>query len=1038
MSGSNGVQRGPLAWMAGNTVAANLLMLVLLIGGVIIGQNVTQEVFPEFSMDTVSISVPYPGASPEEVESGIVLTVEEAVQGLEGIKEIRSTASEGSGQVTVEAQEGADLDRLWQEVKAEVDRITTFPEEAEEPNVSIASREREVISFVLYGSNDPHVLRNAAEQARDALLNDPGVTQVDLVGTRDLEIKIDVPSEQLRRYDVTLDDISQELRQASLEVGAGTLETTGGDILVRVKDLRETAREYRQLPILNDTNGSRLLLEDIGTVTDGFADTDAWASYDGHKALMIEVYRVGNQTPGGVADAAKQVVEDLNAELPGKLSLSVVRDMSEIFNQRAELLVKNAFLGLGLVFVLLAIFLEMRLAFWVSLGIPISFLGAFLFLPLTSFSINMVTMFAFIVTLGVVVDDAIVVGENIYAKRRQGKGLFPAAVHGVREVAMPVTFSVLTNMLAFLPLFFVPGMMGKVFRSIPIVVVCVFLVSLIEVLVILPAHLGHQRQGWRWGPLGPLARMQARFSDFFERFVAKVYGPFLRFVLRNRYSVIALALACLLAVVGYVQSGRMGLVLFPTVESDFAYAEAVLPYGTSAQRVREVENRLVQSAQTVVENNGGEQLGEGVFSRVNENTITLRLFLTDAKTRPISTSAVTRAWREELGPISGLESIEFQADRGGPGSGKALTVRLSHRDQEILEEAGRHLAANLEEYSGVSDIDDGSAQGKRQYDIQLRPAGRRAGLTSREVANQVRYALYGAEAVKLQRGRNEVTVRLRLPQEQRSREATLENLVLRTPRGEMLLRDAARLLPGRAYTSISRTDGRRVISVTANVQPRSKTERLVQELKADVLPQLTQRYQGLSFSFEGRQADIRESMTALVYGLLLALLGIYAMLAVPFKSYLQPLIIMTCIPFGLVGAVLGHLIMGYSLSVMSMFGVVALSGVVVNDSLVLIDFANRRRRNGMCAVYAVLDAAQQRFRPILLTTLTTFGGLAPMIWETSMQARFLIPMAISLGYGIVFATLIILLLVPCLYLILEDVKRLVGLPTAVPVEDLRC
>lgn len=1038
MNESASPKRGPLAWMAGNTVAANLLMLVLLVGGLIIGQNVTQEVFPEFSLDTVSISVPYPGASPEEVESGIILAVEEAVQGVEGIKEVRSTASEGVGRVTVEAQESADLDRLWQDVKAEVDRINTFPDEAEEPSVTIASRQREVISFVLYGSQDQHVLRNAAEQTRDALLNDPGITQVDLVGTRDLEIKIEVPQEQLRRYGLTLGDISSEVRNTSLEVGAGTLETPGGDILVRVKDLRETAREYRQLPILNDTNGSRILLEDIGSVTDGFADTDAWASYNGQKALMIEVYRVGDQTPVGVASAARKVVEAFNEELPEPLQVSVVRDLSEIFNQRAELLLKNAFLGLGLVFVLLAIFLEMRLAFWVSLGIPISFLGAFLFLPLTSFSINMVTMFAFIVTLGIVVDDAIIVGENIYAQRRQGLPLFQAAVAGVREVALPVTFSVLTNMLAFLPLFFVPGMMGKVFRSIPIVVVCVFLVSLIESLLILPAHLGHQRPGWRKGPLAPLARLQAAFSDRFERFVAAVYGPFLRFVLRNRYSVLAVALAGLMATVGYIQSGRMGLVLFPTVESDFAYVEAVLPYGTAAERVRQIETRLVQAGQEVIQANGGEQLGEGIFSRVSENTITLRLFLTDAQTRPMSTSEVTRAWREQIGPLPGLESLEFQADRGGPGSGKALTVRLSHRNQETLEAAGQSLAETLGDYAGVSDIDDGSAQGKRQYDIHLLPAGRRAGLSSREVANQVRYALYGAEAVKLQRGRNEVTVRIRLPQDQRRREATLENLVLQSPRGEIPLRDAARLVPGRAYTSISRTEGRRVIAVTANVQPRSRTERLVQELKADVLPQLASRYKGLSFSFQGRQADIRESVSALIYGLLLALLGIYAMLAIPFKSYLQPLIIMICIPFGLVGAVLGHLIMGYSLSVMSLFGVVALAGVVVNDSLVLIDFANRRRRAGTCTVQAVINAAKQRFRPILLTTLTTFGGLAPMIWETSMQARFLIPMAISLGYGIVFATTITLLLVPCLYLILEDGKRMAGLPSAVAAEDLQC
>lgn len=1020
-------KKGPIAWMAGNPVAANLLMLIFLVGGLLMALQIKQEVFPEFSTDIVRISVPYPGASPEEVEQGIILALEEAVQGLEGIKEVVSTASEGSAQVSVEAMEGTDINRLWQEVQTEVDRVTTFPDEAEEPEVVIASHKRQVVFFALYGVDDERVLRNAAERVRDGLLLNPGITQVEIDGARDMEIHIDVQQDKLRRYDLTLQDLANRIRQASIELGAGTLETSGGDILVRVKDLRRTAAEYRQLPVIVDAEGGSITLEDLGTVREGFEDSDVWATYNGQKALMIEVYRVGDQTPVEVSELAQKAIAEQELSVPADLQLSLVRDRADIFSQRAKLLLKNAYLGLGLVFLLLTIFLELRLAFWVIMGIVISFLGAFLLLPLTSFSINMITMFAFIVTLGIVVDDAIVVGENIYYHRRQGSSSFAAALVGAREVAMPVTFSVLTNMIAFLPMFFIPGVMGKIFKFIPMVVVAVFLVSLIESLFILPAHLGHQRYSWKTGPFKLIARFQFRFSTFLENFIAYKFAPFLDFILRFRYTFLGLALALLLISLGYIQSGRMGMVLFPSVESDYAFAEAVLPYGSPASRINEVETRLIEAAQKVIEqNNGDGKLAKGIYSRINENNIQIRAFLTPPKVRPISTKAFSDAWRDKTGKIPGVETISFQSDRGGPGSGKDLTVQLSHRNQEILEQAGQALAEKIKDFAGVSDVDDGSAQGKRQYDIQVLAAGKRMDLSSRDVANQIRHALYGAEALKLQRGRNEVTVRIRLPKEERTREATLENLILQSPEGEILLREAARLSPNRAYTSIKRKDGRRVISVTANVRPRDKTEQLVNALKASTLPELTRSFSGLSYSFEGHQADIRESISSLISGLLMALLGIYALLAIPFRSYAQPLIIMVCIPFGLIGALVGHILLGYTLSVMSLFGVVALSGVVVNGSLVLIDFANRLRRTGVGPCEAVHRAALQRFRPILLTTLTTFGGLGPMILETSRQARFMIPMAISLGFGILFASMITLLLVPSLYMILEDVSYLLG------------
>ncbi|MFW6455952.1 MAG: efflux RND transporter permease subunit [Desulfohalobiaceae bacterium] len=1022
-----GLPRGPLAWMAGNSVAANLIMLFFLLGGLLMARNVTQEVFPEFSLDTVSVSIPYPGASPEEVEQGIILAVEEEVQGLEGVKEIRSTAAEGRASIQVEALEGADLNRLWQDVDSAVSRIVTFPDEAEEPEISISERRRGVLSMAVSGPEDELVLREAAEIVRDELLQEPGITQVDMQGVRDLEIQAEVGQENLRRFDLNLEDLARTMRRASVDLGAGNIRTPEGDLLLRMQDRRDTAQEFAQIPVLTEQDGSSIKLGDLGRVKMGFEDTDSWSRVGGRPAVLLEVYRIGDQTPASVSRATRNVLAKLEQRLPEQIQTSILRDRSQVFEQRAQLLQKNAYLGLALVFILLALFLEARLAFWVSLGIPISFLGSFIFLAGTSFSLNMITMFAFIVTLGIVVDDAIVVGENIYHHRRQGLGMLQAAATGVREMAMPIVFSVLTNMVAFMPMFFIPGVMGKIFSNIPLVVICVFAVSLLECLFVLPAHLAHVREKRESGPLRHLARMQARFSQWIERLIQDLFGPALGAVLRWRYTALALGLAVLLGTLGYVQSGRMGMELFPTVESPFAFAQATLPEGAAREDLEGVEERLTKAAQAVVEEHGGQRLAKDILTKVSGNSVEARIYLTEPGKRPIGTSEVTRLWREQTGRIPGLESIKFEADRGGPGGGKALTVQLSHRDQDLLEQAGADLGRSLEDFSGVSDIDDGSASGKRQLDIRLSELGERLGLSSREVANQVRHAYYGAEALRQQEGRNEVTVRVFLPEEERRSRSSLEDMLLRRSSGEMLLRDAVVQDQGRAYTSISRMDGRRVVNVTANVQPRSKTEQLVAELRRDVLPGLQEQYPGLGFSFEGRQSDLRESVGSLMQGLLLALLALYALLAVPFRSFVQPVIIMACIPFGVVGAVFGHLIMGYSLSLMSLFGIVALSGVVINNSLVLIHFTNQLRQKGLDLQQAAQKAGMLRFRPILLTTLTTFGGLSPMILETSRQARFLIPMAISLGFGLLFAMLVILFLVPCVYMLVEDLAKLFGL-----------
>ena len=881
-----------------------------------------------------------------------------------------------------------------------------------------------MLTVALHGPVDELTLRSAADSIRDRLLLDEHIAQVELTGVKDCEVKVEIPQATLRRYGMTLADAAEAISKASVELGGGSLKTESGDILVRVKDRREYADQYAKLPLLTQADGTRILLEDVATVKEGFEESNTWADFDGDPSVMIVVYRVGDQTPTEVSKAGRAAIDELNQTLPKGLKLTIVDDRSERFTQRAELLMKNAFQGLALVFIFLALFLETRLAFWVSLGIPVSFLGSFIFLSAADFSINMISMFAFIVTLGIVVDDAVVVGENVYHWRAKGLSPIKAAVAGVREVALPVVFSVLTNLVSFLPIYFIPGHLGLVFKVMPLVVAAVFSVSLIESLFILPAHLSHRGRKTPLWPLNHLERWQSRFSQAFESFVRNQFGAFLRIMIHHRYAVIALGIAMMAALYGYVASGRMGLEMFPKSESDYAYCEATLPYGSSQSKLTAVEKELIQSARTVIDKNGGENLSAGVLSTVSDNVIEVRIYLTDMDKRALSTTQVTERWREATPTFTGLESIRFESNMGGPGSGKNLTVRLSHVDGKILEKAGAELAEALSQYTIVHDIDDGSAQGKRQYDIKLLPLGERMGLTSEDVATQVRYAFQGAKALQQQRGRNEVTVRVSLPQSERSTEFTLENLVLRSDTGEIYLRDAAKLIPGRAYTEIERINGRRTIEVTANVTPQARAENILKEVRTQIYPKLAQKYPGLDLRLGGHQEEMRKALNFLLTGSLMALFGIYALLAIPFRSYTQPLIIMVSIPFGIIGAILGHIIMGYSMSVNSIFGMVALSGVVVNDSLVLIDFANRQVAQGTSHLEAIVSAGIQRFRPIILTTVTTFGGLIPMITETSQQARMMIPMALSLGFGVLFSTAVILVMVPSLYIVLDDFSRL--------------
>jgi len=1024
---------GAIAWMASNSVAANLLMMACLIGGLFFMSMIQQEVFPEFEIDIVQIQVIYPGASPEEIESGILLVIEDAVVNVDGIDEVKSVAKEGSGVVRVSVISNSELQQISLDIEKEINRITTFPDDAEPPQISIMSHRRQVVNLSLFGAASAKVLHELGEEFRQHLLLHSDISHVELAGIQPREMSIEISQDNLRRYKISLAEISLRIKNASLDLPGGSIKTQGGEILIRMKERKDYSTQFAQLPIINSADGSEVLLGQIATIKDGYAETDYSATFNGKPAIMLKVYGVGSQTPIEVSDAVKVQIDAASSFLPKSIKVEIRYDTSKVYAQRVDLLMRNSAMGLALVFILLAIFLELRLAFWVMMGIPIAFLGAFLVLPFIGVTLNMITLFAFIVALGIVVDDAIVIGENIYHYRQDGFSALDSAILGAQDMAKPVTFSILTNITTFIPLLFIPGMMGKIFFMIPLVISTVFLLSLIESLFVLPHHLAHLKPVKSGGFQSWYHKKQQRFSHAFRNWVVNSYGPVLDLALRQRYIVIVTAFAILFLVLSYALSGRMGMSVFPKTESDFVRVSFSLPYGSAVEKTQKIADHLINTVQDLAtEIPNGDKLLIGVYSEVGSggsHNGAIKAYVADPEIREkiMSTAEFGELWREKAGAMMGLDTILFESDAGGPGGGAALTVELNHRNIEVLAQASSELAEIIRAYPIAKDVDDGFSKGKQQLDFTLLPEGKSLGFTASNVARQIRNAFYGSEVLRQQRGRDEIKVMVRLPKDERILEQNIHELLLWTPNGkEIPLTEVVTIKRGWAYTEIKRRNGNRNVQVTADVSPRSKAGEIINDLTENEFPTLLAKYPGLNYSFEGQQADMADSLGSLKSSFVVAILVIYALLAIPFQSYILPLIVIMSIPFGVIGAIMGHVLMGYDLSILSLLGIIALSGIVVNDSLVLIDYANQLEQKGDKSAFSVIKMASiQRFRPIFITTVTTFCGLFPMILETSRQAKILIPMAISIGFGILFATLITLFLIPALYLFINDVRVLV-------------
>ena len=1017
--------RGPIAWMARNSIAAHLIMIILLVGGVWTAITMQKEVDPNFQLDIVEVFVAYPGAAPAEVEQGILLPVEEAVRGVPGIAETRSSAREGSGLVRYELVAGVDRIKAYQDIDQAVAQIRTFPDDAEKPEVRLQARTREVMSVVLYGDADIWELRQLAERTREQLLNQPDITQVELGNVPDYITHVEIPLDVLREYGLTLGQVADIIEQSSRDVAAGSIDTSGGQVLLRINERKLWGGQLAEIVVVSADTGAPVTLGDIATIIDGFEERGFHSQFNRQPSVELEIYRIGEQSPLDIAKAVETVLTDLDTTLPPGIQYRIDNNRAEDFNDRLNLLLKNGVLAVLIIVLILSLFLEYRLSFWIMMGMAISFIGSFTLLPALDISINMISMFGFLVALGIVVDDAIVVGENVYEHHERGLDRMSAAIVGTQEVARPVTFSILTNIVAFLPVLFLPGVTGNYWWPLPAVVIVVLMFSLAEALFILPAHLAHIGRRSKT-PVGEEVHgWQRRVSRSVSNWMNTRYRPFLDLCLRHRYITLTASLVLLVVTSAYAWSDHMGMILMPEVSADEIEAGIRLPVGTTRDQSAAVAERVTLATQRMFEEHDLYKVAEGIKTNVRGQTfIDVEIVMKPPSERDMSTAEVIRLWRDEIGDIEGVDQITFEAERG-PGSYRPdINIDLSHADIDVLAAAGEVLLEQLNSFEATRDVSDNYDPGKSQLNFTLLPEGRALGLTPQMVGRQVRDAFYGAVALRHLRGTNEVEVRVKLPEAERENMKYLDDFVVWTPDGvEVPLSSVVEITTGEAFRSIERRDGRRVITIRAKVEPKSASNRVLRVVREEMLPQLRADFPGITWSFEGSQAEMRESTATLWGGFGLAMAVVYALLAIAFGSYVQPLIVMMAIPFGIVGAVLGHVILGYDLSLVSMMGVVAVSGVVVNGALILVHHANRNRER-MSVYDAIHEAGLRRFRPIMLTTLTTFGGLTPIILETSRQAYHLIPMAVSLGFGIIFATSITLVVVPCLYLVLEDLRRL--------------
>jgi multidrug efflux pump subunit AcrB len=1045
-------RRGLISWFIANPVAANLLMVVLLVGGSLSAYNLRSQVFPTISPGTVVVTVPFPGATPAEVEEGVTRRVEEAVLGIDGVKRVTSNAAENVGTVTIETSDFADRSQVKDDVQSAVDRLSEFPpENAEKPVVVTPKPTGGVVTLAIVGDVGETGLRRAAEEIERDLLSQPGVSLVTLEGARDYEISIEVSEATLRRYGLSFEEVANAVRRSSLDLAGGSIASSSGEILLRTNQKRQTGDEFESVVVRSRPDGSEILLSDVATIRDGFVRERLNNTYNDRPAVFVRVSRAEAEDVLAVKESVNTFLASYSP--PAGVEVMELSDETELLRERVNLLLRNGAFGFALVFLFLVLMVDLKLAVWVSAGIATAFMGGFLVFGALGVTLTMISLFGLIIVLGLVVDDAIVIGENIDAEREAGYKGSEAAVRGAHGVLSPVFVGVLTTVAAFAPLLVTGGTFGDITRAIPLVVISVLLISVLEAFCILPSHLSH---GGTWSR-GVIKRIQGKIAGVIASIRERFVRPGVAFAARWRYATLGLALAFFVFCVGLLANGNVRFVFFPQIEGNNISATVTMPEGTPFDRTDAAIRRMTLAAQRVADETR-EKTGETLFMSITatsggvtsadggpgaqngfssaENVGQIRIELTPYGERQTPAAEVERRWRESIGTIEGAERVNFAS--GFAGFGDDIEYELAHQDEAQLIAAVDSMKAKLGQIDGVNQVEDSFDLGKRQLVFELTAAGRAAGLRPADVAVQVRQAFFGEELQRIQRGREEVRVYVRYPEESRTSIDSLNSFRVQLPDGGRApLFTVASVEESRAYASINRIDGRRVVTISGDVDEAVSTPNIANEaIVQSVLPALEQEYPGLRWVAAGSTREQNEDLASIGSAFIIVLLIIFAMIATQLRSYLQPLAILVSIPLGVAGAILGHLVLGFSLSFISIFGIVALAGVAVNASVVLVDLYNKNRLDGAAPVEAAAAASARRFRPVMLTTLTTALGLAPLLLETSPQAQFLIPMAVSLGFGIVVSSFMVLFVTPAVAVIIEDVRRLAGTTDRVIESDV--
>lgn len=1040
-----------IEWFVHNPVAANLLMIVMVVGGLLVLSTIRQEEFPAIEPEIVRITVEYRGASPAEVEQSICLRIEEAIEGTPNLDRIRTVAAEGACNVTAEMQIGSDVDAATADIQNRVDAIDSFPVDAEKPSISKYEMRRGVLKIAVSGDIAERDLKEIGQRARDEIAALDEVSQAELVYDRPYEVSIEISEETLRRHELDLETVAAAVRNASLDLPGGSVKTEGGEILLRAKGQAYRGAEFEEIVVLTRTDGTLVRIRDLGEVVDGFEDTELRGFFNGDPSVVVKVLLIGDEDVLDAAAAVKDWLPGFRASLPEGVAVTVFNDESLDLVARLDVMLHNARSGLVLVLLTLTLFLRFRLAMWVAAGVPISFLGAIMLFPTFGVTISTLTVMAFILVLGILVDDAIVIGESVHTAEGRQTDQVRAAIDGTVAVYVPVFFGVMTSMAAFLPIILVPGRMGEFFGVIGVAAILCLVFSLVESQLILPAHLAHRRVTTRGGGepntlVAAWLGFQNRVAGGLERLGHVHYRRFLGAIVEWRYAFVVAAIGVLVMSAALFASGRLRYQFFPQVTGNIAYATLTMPQGVPLERTEiavaqiqraafELKRELdaeIPGPSIVVHSFAsiGEQLGRDGPSRPDQlggaHLAEVGLELVASVDRDITTDEVVARWREKTGPVPDAVELLFGSDAFS--AGEPINIELyGASDIDELTQASAMVKGFLASFAGVSDIADSFRAGKQEVQLSVRETALPLGLTQNDLARQVRQAFHGEEAQRIQRGRDDVRVMVRYPEAERRSLGSLEEMRIRTRDGtEVPFAAVADAEITRGFATIQRTDRRRVVTVTADVDRTVTTPGKVLAAFDAWLPQLRAAYPNVTYRLGGEQREQAEAGAGLVRGFGMALLLIYVLLAIPLKSYLQPLIIMSVIPFGTVGAILGHYLLGWDVVFFSILGMVALSGVVVNASLVLVHAINTERDAGASTADAIRRASVSRFRPIALTTATTFLGLLPLMFETAVPAQPIIPMAISLGFGVLYASIMTLLLVPAGYVILEDLKGLVG------------